>query len=639
MTISTDERYFPAPIDHALRMVGLGARVFPLDAEQAKRPIPGLSWLKLRTRNPEKIKAQLRARGTYAVATGDGFLVVDVDVRDGKQGDATFEEVDMMFGFPDTFTVQTATGGRHLYYRTPPAMQLSSDTKGRVVGPGIDIKAHHGYVVGPGSETPRGEYKVLDARAPVDAPQWLIDKCGEEIKRPANVTEPLCEWDLPANIERARYFLRHEAPPALQDENGDETTLTTAMRVRDYAISESLTLDLMLDHYNERCEPPWDPEDMAVKVANGYRYAKNRPGSRQAGVYQFDDVSQFLETPKKALIQSSRDFILGFVPPDYLIDGLIQRRFIYSVTAPTGAGKTALMLLLAALTALGKPLGDRPIEPGRVLYFAGENPDDVRMRWIAMADSMGFDTSKIDVHFIPGAFSIPKLERRIREEIAALGGAALVIVDTSAAYFQGDEENSNVQLGNHARQLRNLTTLPGEPCVLVASHPTKSPDQRNLLPRGGGAFLAEVDGNLVCLKQGNVIDVHWHGKFRGPDFSPIGLQLLTATCSKLRDSKGRDIPTVMARPLSEAKRSELEHDTRRREDRLLLVLNEGPQKSMGAIAKLLGWSKAAVQRTLNKLRDEKLVVKRRERWEITKKGREEADVLPADVAGDEFRAG
>jgi hypothetical protein len=29
------------------------------------------------------------------------------------------------------------------------------------------------------------------------------------------------------------------------------------------------------------------------------------------------------------LIQSSADFIRGFVPPDYLIDGVLQRRFCY----------------------------------------------------------------------------------------------------------------------------------------------------------------------------------------------------------------------------------------------------------------------------------------------------------------------
>jgi hypothetical protein len=46
-------------------------------------------------------------------------------------------------------------------------------------------------------------------------------------------------------------------------------------------------------------------------------------------------------------VQSQADFLAGFVPPDYLVDGVLQRRFVYSLTAQTGHGKTALALLLA----------------------------------------------------------------------------------------------------------------------------------------------------------------------------------------------------------------------------------------------------------------------------------------------------
>jgi len=83
------------------------------------------------------------------------------------------------------------------------------------------------------------------------------------------------------------------------------------------------------------------------------------------------------------LAQSSAEFVAGFVPPDYLIEGLLQRRFIYSLTAATGTGKTAIALLLAALVSRGANLGKLEVAKGRVLYFAGENPDDVRMRWLA----------------------------------------------------------------------------------------------------------------------------------------------------------------------------------------------------------------------------------------------------------------
>ena len=88
------------------------------------------------------------------------------------------------------------------------------------------------------------------------------------------------------------------------------------------------------------------------------------------------------------LIVSSAGFLEGFIPPDYLIDGILQRRFCYSMTAPTGTGKTTIALTLTAHVALGRPIGEAVVEKGRVLYLAGENPDDIRMRWLASADKL-----------------------------------------------------------------------------------------------------------------------------------------------------------------------------------------------------------------------------------------------------------
>ena len=272
------------------------------------------------------------------------------------------------------------------------------------------------------------------------------------------------------------------------------------------------------------------------------------------------------------LLQTSSRFVSGFVPPDYLWDGVLQRRFCYSFTAQTGAGKTAVALLLAASAALGLVLGGRQVERGRVLYFAGENPDDVRMRWIAMAEHMSFDIDTIDVHFIPGVFSIDALGAKVRAEVDRLGGGALVIVDTSAAYFPGDAENDNVQLGAHARRMRKLTTLPGGPTVLVNCHPVKNAAADNMLPRGGGAFLAEVDGNLTGVRNETLTTVHWQGKFRGPDFERIPFEMCPVTAARLKDSKGRNVPTVIAKALSDAEQQERAAAIQSNEDAVLVFL-------------------------------------------------------------------
>ena len=153
---------------------------------------------------------------------------------------------------------------------------------------------------------------------------------------------------------------------------------------------------------------------------------------------------------------------------------------------------------------------------------------------------MDFDIRKIDVHFIEGTTQLSENIDRIREEVKRLGGVQLIIVDTSAAYFEGESENDNAQAGDHARMLRSLTRLDGGPCVVVNCHPTKYATDNNLVPRGGGAFLNEMDGNMPCINDDGLVRVQRdNAKFRGPQWDPIVFELLTLTTPEIADSKGR----------------------------------------------------------------------------------------------------
>jgi AAA domain len=341
--------------------------------------------------------------------------------------------------------------------------------------------------------------------------------------------------------------------------------------------------------------------------------------------------------PKLAL--SSSEFVAGFTPPDYLVEGLLQRRFLYSLTAATGAGKTALALLLSILVALGQKLGKLEVAQGSVLYFAGENPDDVRMRWLAMLQQFGLEPEDVDnVYFVPGVFKFSEIDKRIRDEMAARE-LALVVVDTSAAYFETDDENSNTQVGAHARRLRQMVQLEGGPTVLVCCHPAKHAGDDNLLPRGGGAFLAEVDGNLICRRDDSAVELHWQGKFRGPDFAPLSFLLKTVTHQRLKDTKGRLIPTVVAQALSEEGLRDLTARTRDDEDRVLLSIDENPNLTQRDRARQLGWTmrngdpyQMRVRRAETTLEDAKLLTKARDGWELTARGKKELKRLKKEAA-------
>ena len=71
-----------------------------------------------------------------------------------------------------------------------------------------------------------------------------------------------------------------------------------------------------------------------------------------------------------------------------------------------------------------------------MLYFAGENPDDVRTRWIKLCDELKKDPDEMDVVFLAGTPNIANelIRRAIENEAFDYGEFSLLVVDTAAAY-------------------------------------------------------------------------------------------------------------------------------------------------------------------------------------------------------------
>jgi 5S rRNA maturation endonuclease (ribonuclease M5) len=53
----------------------------------------------------------------------------------------------------------------------------------------------------------------------------------------------------------------------------------------------------------------------------------------------WNSADQIDDEPNKTLLVSSAEFVANFTPPDYLIDGLLQRRFFYSLTGRPGPAR------------------------------------------------------------------------------------------------------------------------------------------------------------------------------------------------------------------------------------------------------------------------------------------------------------
>lgn len=321
--------------------------------------------------------------------------------------------------------------------------------------------------------------------------------------------------------------------------------------------------------------------------------------------------------PKGPLFIPAKAFAEGWKAAEYLVDGLIQRGYCYSLTSPTGHGKTAVILTLAACLGTGRSFGGAETMPGRVGYFAAENPNDVQARWIGLQEHMGFDDA--NVFFCPETVDLKTTFDRVTAEAKAAGGFDLIVVDTSQAFFSGTDENSNAEMVAHAKAMRRLSTLPGTPCVIILTHPVKNPSKDNLLPRGGGGFLAEVDGNLTIWNDGGNLELHHQGKFRGAGFAPLNFVLKPVTPARLVDAKGRQIPTVVAEYVTEAQYSVLLEDFAKDQDKVMLMILESEGKATVAeMCRRAGWvgkggveNKAKVHRIIGTLKAAKLVGARR----------------------------
>lgn len=336
--------------------------------------------------------------------------------------------------------------------------------------------------------------------------------------------------------------------------------------------------------------------------------------------------------PGDHLFKSSPEFTANYTPAEYLVEPLVQRGYCYSFTAPTGHGKTAIAMNLAACVGLGRKFAGCETLKGRVGYFAAENPTDVQARWIVMQDALKFAAGDAEVYFAPLTLDIEQHFATIEAEAQRVGGFDLVIVDTSQAFFYGDDENSNAEMVAHAKKMRRLTTLPGNPCTIVLCHPLKNAAKDNLLPRGGGGFLAEVDGNLTAWKDEELVVMHHAGKLRGPGFPPINFELKSQTSARLIDAKGRQLPSVLAVAMAEDDYSRRMVEQGSDQDKVLvLLLSTKGRISVADICDKCGWvngtglpNKGKAHRIIRQLLGLKLIKQdRRGRYVVTASGKAE----------------
>ncbi|MEU1126859.1 bifunctional DNA primase/polymerase [Streptomyces sp. NPDC005899] len=147
------------------------------------------------TTDPAAVRALFAAapRATgYGIACGRPphrliGIDLDVDPAYGTDSAAALQQLAFqhLFTIPDTVTVLTPSGGRHLWLTGPPDVAVPNSA-GRLA-PGIDIRGAGGYLVGPGSVTTHGGYRLAPGTAhlpPAPCPRALLHLLTPPARRP-----------------------------------------------------------------------------------------------------------------------------------------------------------------------------------------------------------------------------------------------------------------------------------------------------------------------------------------------------------------------------------------------------------------------------------------------------------------------
>lgn len=483
--------------DHALAFAKRGFRVFPL-VPNSKLPRVK-EFYDVATADPEAVAKMWSDPVTgwsqdhnIGVAT-DGMIVVDIDMKKGKDGLASYVELDLPL---DTLMVRTPTGGLHAYL-SGPSKSLSVGK----LGEGLDIRSAHGYVVAPGSVLPEGVY-TLDNDAPIaPAPPHLLARLDEPRER--NSAAASTELDTEFATARAVKYLQAEAPPAIEGAGGDDLTFRVACIVKDMGLSEQATFAAMLEHWNERCSPAWDADELKQKVENAFAYSLSGAGGQTPEV---DLAGVEVVAPRYVGREINRRWMQHGDELDldaaWAFYELLPQRGVALLTGASQSGKTFILMHLARSLATGKKFfGIEPDDTGGSIILTGEGRRSVKARMAALDEPEKLPIVSGDINNLSATGALEALASDLKDKMAAMQAefglpVRMVAIDTLSASGLLRDENDNSEAGVAMKALSVLSDMIGALVVLTHHPPKEGTGQR-----GAGAIFNDVDVVLEVVRE------------------------------------------------------------------------------------------------------------------------------------------
>ena len=486
----------------------LGLPVFP--CEENKRPIVA-RWPEVASRDqPEILRMFAPASATMiGVPTGSasGLIVIDVDVKNGAQGDAWLQE--NADALPPTRTHRTRSGGLHLVFRQPDGVEIRNSASR--VAPGVDVRGSGGYVIWPGSPG----YAVADASEPAEMPRWLIRACmapepAEVPPRPA--TDPheryiqsAIDGEIAAVIragEGTRNTTLHNAAIKLgtivgaggMARSDAEAELLRAGQMAGLPTREVLAtvksgLEFGIANPRELPErrqptvPSTEPPPETPDDPGWWQSLEQSLTAEPAPIPEDDERPPPLENGG---IIDPRNWTAPAPLRQWLVQDWIPIGYATGLYGDGGLGKSLLLQQLLTACASGLPWLGLAVRAGNAFGFMCEDdPDELHRRQEAINRQMGLEpqylemlryTSRLGLDNILMTFddrNRPELSQLFRELVQYLTifRPRLVVLDTLADIFGGEEVKRA-----HARQfvqgVAGNIARAFDCAVVVAAHPS-----------------------------------------------------------------------------------------------------------------------------------------------------------------------
>lgn len=317
-------------VDKAIALGKLGFKVIPLKTND-KYPL--FKEYKLKASCDEQdiidmFQTKYNADGSTESTRGpmpynigiitDDICLIDIDNKNGANGNKSYANIfkdanEELFKLSSTNVVKTPNEGFHVYFRNPNGLYTKPSVN--VIANGIDTKGYNNCIVAPGSIVNGVEYdgeyftKNFDKLSTVpNAIKNLLIKHHKLVsyseineRNLAKVNDTFANFDLEENVDRAiKYLQKQEGSMPGEHQN---KMFAICAYLKDLGISQDKIVELVMEHYADRCYPPQDLARVEKCAESAYLYARNATGSA-SGLNDFDNVDLFFleensEEPKK----------------------------------------------------------------------------------------------------------------------------------------------------------------------------------------------------------------------------------------------------------------------------------------------------------------------------------------------------